>query len=184
MTASTQEEKATLRKHMQAQVQRLSTESKKEEAHAVCMGLLEHVKVMQAKALTVYLADESEVALDEVIRIKKEVVVPRYFGEKNMTFCHIRSLKDCVKNSHGIWEPNESCREVDAEKIEVCLVPGRAFTLSGKRLGRGGGYYDTFLSKHHPHTIGVCFNCQIVDDIPVQNHDQKVQELIAARLIK
>jgi len=61
------------------------------------------------------------------------------------------------------------------------LVPGRAFTKDGKRIGRGSGYYDKLLSKDpHLQTIGVCFNCQIFEDLPQDEWDQKMDEVVFA----
>ena len=62
----------------------------------------------------------------------------------------------------------------------VILVPWRAFTLSGKRIGRGGGWYDRFLREHPQFfSIGICFYCQIFEDIPQDEWDQVVNDIIS-----
>lgn len=63
----------------------------------------------------------------------------------------------------------------------LMLVPGLAFTKDGKRLGRGAGFYDRALSvlPKCVKTIGICKKSQIVDDIPMEEHDMKVQEVLA-----
>ena len=63
--------------------------------------------------------------------------------------------------------------------IDIILVPGRAFSRDGKRLGRWFGYYDTFLSQY-PHTkkIWLCFLGQIVDDVPVTENDVSVDGIV------
>lgn len=54
----------------------------------------------------------------------------------------------------------------------IILVPWRAFTISGKRIGRGWGWYDRFLREHPKfYSIGVCFGCQIFDDTPQDEWD-------------
>jgi 5-formyltetrahydrofolate cyclo-ligase len=63
------------------------------------------------------------------------------------------------------------------------LVPGRAFTKAGGRLGRGGGTYDRWINaqrKKNPATrfIGVCFRCQIIKELPMEEHDEKVDEVV------
>lgn len=67
------------------------------------------------------------------------------------------------------------------ETIDVAFIPGMAFDRNGHRLGRGKGYYDRLLS--HPvfrrvPKIGVCFDFQMVDDVPVEDHDTPIDQLI------
>lgn len=63
----------------------------------------------------------------------------------------------------------------------LMLVPGLAFTADGKRLGRGGGFYDRTLSvlPSCVKTIGICKKSQLLEDIPTEVHDQKVQTVLA-----
>ena len=64
-------------------------------------------------------------------------------------------------------------------KIDVIIVPAVAFDRAGNRLGRGGGYYDRFLKKQpHATLIGVGYDFQLVDEVPVRKHDQKVHRII------
>lgn len=64
-------------------------------------------------------------------------------------------------------------------KIDVIIVPAVAFDRTGNRLGRGGGYYDRFLKKQpHATLIGVGYDFQLVDEVPVRKHDQKVHRII------
>ncbi len=62
---------------------------------------------------------------------------------------------------------------VDPRAIDIVIVPAIAFDLHGHRLGRGGGYYDRFLSAQAPQAfrLGVAFECQIVDRLPIREHD-------------
>jgi len=66
------------------------------------------------------------------------------------------------------------------------IVPGCAFTRSGNRLGYGKGYYDTYLSRYQktfnslPFTIGICFDRQIFDQLPIEAHDVSVNKVITS----
>lgn len=51
------------------------------------------------------------------------------------------------------------------------LVPGVGFDLSGARLGRGKGYYDRYLSETQSLKIGLAWTEQLVERIPVEQHD-------------
>lgn len=63
----------------------------------------------------------------------------------------------------------------------LMLVPGLAFTKDGKRLGRGAGFYDRAISvlPKCVKTLGICKMTQLVDEIPMQEHDMKVMEVLA-----
>ncbi|MFV0337879.1 MAG: 5-formyltetrahydrofolate cyclo-ligase, partial [Chthoniobacterales bacterium] len=58
-------------------------------------------------------------------------------------------------------------------KEDLLILPGRAFTRDGHRLGRGGGHYDRYLGnlKEQSTTIGVCFGCQVREKLSVEEHD-------------
>ncbi len=66
------------------------------------------------------------------------------------------------------------------ERIDVVLVPGVAFTVDGDRLGQGGGWYDRLIATTRPDcvTIGVCFVEQIVDVVPVESHDRRLDHVV------
>lgn len=69
--------------------------------------------------------------------------------------------------------------------LDVLIVPGRAFTKSGYRLGRGKGYYDKWLSQYKqkfngklPFTIGLAFAQQILDELPISETDEKLDQVL------
>ena len=63
------------------------------------------------------------------------------------------------------------------------VVPGVAFAEDGRRLGRGKGYYDRYLSRaeFRAFTVGVCYGCQLRGDIPAEPHDKKVSMVVVAK---
>jgi 5-formyltetrahydrofolate cyclo-ligase len=71
---------------------------------------------------------------------------------------------------------------LSSSSLDCLLVPGLAFTRCGKRLGRGGGYYDRALASTAPHAIalGVCFSLQLVESLPSEPHDQAVHSVLHA----
>lgn len=68
----------------------------------------------------------------------------------------------------------------DPRTIDVVIVPGTAFTAGGDRLGQGGGWYDRFLATVRPDcvTIGVAFAPQVVEDLPVEPHDVRLDQVV------
>jgi 5-formyltetrahydrofolate cyclo-ligase len=70
--------------------------------------------------------------------------------------------------------------DVDATWPDVVIVPGLAFTATGDRLGQGGGWYDRFLADVRAActVIGVCFSEQLVDVVPVEAHDIRMDHVV------
>jgi len=70
--------------------------------------------------------------------------------------------------------------DVDPAGMDIVVVPGLAFTVDGRRLGQGGGHYDRFLPRLRADcvTIGACFAEQIVADLPVEDHDRRVDVVV------
>jgi 5-formyltetrahydrofolate cyclo-ligase len=118
---------------------------------------------------------DTDVLFTRLVHDGKELVLPRTVGD------HLEpaGLGDgLVPGSHGIPEP--AGPSVDPGSIGLVLVPGLAFTVDGRRLGRGGGHYDRFLAQCGAPAVGVCFAEQLVDELPVERHDVAVSRVVAA----
>lgn len=85
-----------------------------------------------------------------------------------------------VTSRFGVSEPTGPA--LDLAVVDLVIVPGLAFTSSGGRLGYGGGYYDRFLPRLAPEVpnVGVCFDEQVIDDLPVEAHDIRVRRVVSA----
>jgi 5-formyltetrahydrofolate cyclo-ligase len=83
-----------------------------------------------------------------------------------------------VASKFGVEEPTGP--GVDPAVIDLIIVPGLAFTREGDRLGYGKGYYDMFLPKVAALSVGVCFEEQIVDEMPLAAHDVRVDRVMWA----
>lgn len=86
----------------------------------------------------------------------------------------------CRRSGIAIAVPEE---DPDPLGFDVVIVPGVAFCADGRRLGQGGGWYDRFLPRLRPDavTIGVCFAECLVDDLPVEAHDRRVDHVVTER---
>jgi 5-formyltetrahydrofolate cyclo-ligase len=80
---------------------------------------------------------------------------------------------DLTPGAYSILEPAPHCHEVPISQIDLILCPGIAFTRNGARLGRGKGYYDRTLCqiRKGASIVGVCFEFQIIETIPMEQHD-------------
>ena len=72
---------------------------------------------------------------------------------------------------------------LDEGSLDLMLIPGMAFTEKGLRLGRGKGYYDTYLAKAkskeiNPKTLALAFNEQIVSEVPCDDHDYTIDSVV------
>lgn len=144
----------------------------------------------KSNTIMTYLSLEREVGtLDfarEVLHRRKRLIVPRVQSHpKALIACEIMSLDEgLVPSRYGILEPDKAhIRQVDPYEIEFHVVPGLAFDKKGHRLGRGGGYYDRFLSGISPNamTVGVCYECQLLDLVPCDSRDMPVQCVVTEK---
>jgi 5-formyltetrahydrofolate cyclo-ligase len=78
----------------------------------------------------------------------------------------------------GIREPRGAA--VDPATIDLVVVPGVAFTEAGARLGHGKAYYDRFLAGLAAAKVGVCFDEQLVDELPMEPHDVWLDHVVHA----
>jgi len=103
----------------------------------------------------------------------KAVALPRYVREsRTYTACWVRDPdRDVGLGYFGIREPLPSCAPALLNSLDLVLVPGVAFDLHGRRLGRGKGYYDQLLAGVCGTTCGVAFDEQIVREVPLEPHD-------------
>ena len=70
-----------------------------------------------------------------------------------------------------------------SNEINLWFIPGRAFDIHGNRLGRGGGFYDRLLEDENGIKVGVTTEDRILDYIPVDSWDIKMDFLITNKKI-
>jgi len=101
-------------------------------------------------------------------------------------------LHELVPGAFGIPEPAPSSPLLEPEAVDLVLVPGVAFDRRGYRLGYGGGYYDRLLADMRSPAVtarrsspavaaGLAYDFQIVDELPVGPHDQRVDLVLTER---
>ena len=140
------------------------------------------------KIVAVYDAQPFEVPLADFIAAVASrgstVLYPRVEkGSRVLGFHEIRAEADWASGPLGLRQPRASAHSVAIEQIDAFIVPGVAFTTDGRRLGRGGGYYDATLALRSPHStaIGVVFDLNLVDEVPEEPHDRRVDFVATER---
>jgi len=209
--AQIRHEKKLLRKQVKRTLAGLSEEDMAVQSEKVGRIVLEELKLLdKVSCMTMFIACSrlKEVDTGPLLQRalgedgqgeEKRVYLPRVLdSDSNMHFLRTHSGDSYdVVPPFGIHEPTEflsdgSKREdvlrTDS-RLEVIFMPGLAFTKDGRRLGRGGGYYDTFIDKYMVHArekkwaekpllVALAFDQQIVESIPVDGHDQSVDMII------
>ena len=139
----------------------------------------------KAKVVLTYMGFGSEIEtqpfLESIIADGKMAVLPRVDRASQSLALHsVRSIDELVTSKWGIQEPTPDAPMVSISVVDFVLMPGVAFDRAGNRLGYGRGYYDKLLSAANPSLARVAagFSCQIVDNVPVDSHDQKAHCII------
>lgn len=136
-----------------------------------------------AKTIYGYLPYNQEVRttpiLEQALRDGKRVAVPKVYGD-TMKFIYLEDMCQVEKGYAGIPEPVAD-EPVADDSTALVLMPGLAFTKNGDRMGYGGGFYDRFLAEepNHP-TVALCYDFQIVENLPVEEYDIPVDHIIWA----
>ncbi len=112
----------------------------------------------------------------------KTVVVPRIVNRDRMIAVRFTGWADLRVGQLGILTP--ATDEEWQSGVDLCLTPGLGFTLDGSRIGFGKGYYDKWFADHpHCARTALCYECQIVDDMPATDTDVRVEKIITERRI-
>lgn len=148
---------------------------KKEESKSIVSTLLELSVIINAKTILSFVPLFSEPDISK-INEDKRVLLP--FIENN-TMKFGRGEK--IKSKLGFWEIKNK-KEIKYDKA-VMLVPLLAFDEKNNRLGRGGGFYDRYIKENRErlYTIGVAFSVSKYKDIPLENHDERLDLIITGK---
>ena len=139
-----------------------------------------------ARSVMAYQSDLTEVDTREIIMAcldeGRRISLPRTVkGALAMEAREIRDVRhDLDESPFGFKEPKGSCPTVAPESLDLIVAPGRAFDPTGYRLGRGGGYYDRFLSVDalRAARIAIAYDFQIVEAVPHEDHDTPVDMVV------
>ena len=173
-----------------------------EKSAFICQKIITSKEYITANEVFAYMALKDEVNLGLVIldalKKGKKVAVPKIMSMKDgiIKFFYLDNSKkindQTATGTFGISEPDESLPAIPVPSVKtLILVPGRAFTKDGDRLGRGKGFYDRFLSdgllrsarndkaRNDITLAGVCFDFQIKKSLPTSDRDIKMDILFS-----
>jgi 5-formyltetrahydrofolate cyclo-ligase len=174
--------KMQVRKAILKQRKEISEADYKLKSDMVCRKLQKLTKVKEAEIIHVYYPINQEVDIRPFIEYLwsegKKVIMPRAdFATKEMENYFVISFGQLEETKYGLHEPRV-ISPLHFGSPDIVIVPGVAFSQNRYRLGYGGGFYDRFLRDIDSHKIGVAFEMQMVSRVPVEKHDQQLDQVI------
>jgi 5-formyltetrahydrofolate cyclo-ligase len=179
----TKRQKREIRFRIRELIGQLSEKQKEKEADAVFRKVESFPAFLQAKNILIYWSLPDELPTHTVAEkwaADKQILLPSVKGE-NLIIKKYSGKDGLKKGAFGIEEPLE---DFDSRAfIDLVIVPGVAFDKNKNRLGRGKGYYDRFLEKIDAPKIGVGFDCQLIEKLPVEKFDVRMNKVVVPSLI-
>ena len=173
--------KQELRQEIRRRKAACSTEERAALSRVAIANLLSTPEWLAAETILLYHSLPDEVNTDSLIRHTfqhgKRIILPAVTG-------YDLELREYCGEEHlveGAFHIQEPVGDVftDYFSIDLAVIPGVAFTPAGARLGRGRGYYDRLLPRLvGTYKIGLCWNFQIVKNIPVEPHDVLMDSVV------
>lgn len=155
-----------------------------ETQHALDARLGELIDRLGPRAVFVYLATAGEVEtrglIDALQQRGVDLLVPAILDAARMAALPFPGWDRLQVGRLGI--PGPQTADAPSGTADVVIVPGLGFSPRGERIGYGAGYYDRWLADHpHATRIGICFEFQVCERIPVEAHDERLDYLVTER---
>ncbi|WP_026584499.1 5-formyltetrahydrofolate cyclo-ligase [Bacillus sp. J33] len=182
-------EKKKIRKEMLAKLKELQKPEHEQRSYEIARRLYQNPLWLDARTIAITVSNPPEPETWQIIRKAWEegrrVAVPKCIPKtKQMVFRKLERFSELESVYYGLWEPIEaSTKEVPGEEIDTMIVPGLAYLKNGYRLGFGGGYYDRFLENYKGKTLSLAFSFQVIETLPVEEHDRPVDVIITDKQV-
>ena len=175
--------KAELRRESLFARKNMPSDEIHEKSRIIVKSLTGLQQYIAASHIMCYVDFKNEVVTKELIeysllvgkRISVPVVADKVATGRALIASEIKSFKeDLSEGAYGILEPPaDRIRITDPLSIDMVVVPGVLFSRQRHRIGYGAGYYDRFLRllRKDCYIIGICFDVQLYDIIPFEEHD-------------
>ncbi len=175
---SVAEEKRVLRQKLKALERTLSADCRQRSERAIVASLLRMDAYRNAQSVCCFVGTAHEIdtrpLLLDALSNGKRLCVPRCAGRGVMDMRRVLSLDELRPGVMGILEPSADAETVAAADIDFLIAPCLACDRRGNRLGRGGGYYDRFLSEYKGASVTLCREAMLQDSIPMEDYDKAV----------
>lgn len=180
-----QEEKQRLRRTIRQLESRLSPRYLEASGRAITAQLLAMPEYRAAGTVFCFAGFGREVdtrpILEDALESGKVLCVPLCAGPGEMELRRITALGQLSPGAFGIPEPPADSAPVEADEVDFAVLPCVTCDRAGRRLGRGGGYYDRFLSRYRGGAVLLCRERLLREEIPVEPHDGPVPWVLTER---
>ena len=178
-------DKAELRRKLMDCLLAIPSEQRSERSRKACQNLVSTAEFQGASTIMMFLSLPHEVDTSEAIlhawQLGKVVAVPKIsWQQRHMIPVQINSLETGFSTgASGLRNPISGL-PVPFGEIDLVVTPALGFDKNGNRLGRGGSYYDRFFANAElkADRCGFAFAEQLLDSIPVTEHDEPVEILV------
>ena len=183
--------KRAIRKEALKKRDEISTDVRAEKDLIIKGRLFSLPEFVAAKTIFFYASFRSEVEtsnmIKESLKMGKKIILPKVDKERHrLMLFEIKDINELSPGYMGIPEPSLfDERLVTLDDVDLVIIPGAAFDFSGNRLGYGAGYYDILLSegKRKIPIIALAYEEQLVDSIPSEKHDVKVDMIVTDKQV-
>lgn len=174
-------EKNTIRKFIRSEKRKYSIDQKKDRSLNIFRQVEGMPLFQSSETIMAYWSMDDEVFTHDFILKyykQKQIILPVVKGD-TLVLKKFTGLSDLEKGeAYGINEPKGDVYEA-IENIDMIIVPGVAFDNNNNRLGRGKAYYDKLLKESKSYKVGVCFDFQLIEEVPVDEYDIKMDLIIS-----
>ncbi len=186
------ETKAEIRKRILEVRKGLTDEEAATKSEAIVQKVVKTPEYKEADNILLYADYCREVMtrgiFEDALLHRKRIYFPKVDKMTNtMEFYQIISLRQLERGYMDILEPREDMKmryKFQPKEDTLAVLPGVAFDISGYRLGYGKGFYDKFLANRRQiSTMALAFACQIVDEIPRDMYDIKMDKIVTEEII-
>ena len=168
--------KDEIRKQILEKRSNLSLEEVDKKSELIIENLTPYLK--NAQNIMIFMDMKNEVRITKLIELypEKNFFISKIVNSKNREMkINKYNENELVLHKFGYYE-SSSDDFYDEKILDIVVVPALAFDSSKNRIGFGGGYYDTFLNKvrgKNKNTlfIGVCYDFQMIEEVPIEGHD-------------
>lgn len=168
--------KAELRKSILKQRQSMPEKEWRSKSASICFHLQSSHLFSSAKTILAYFSFRQEPDLSSLFADTKQWGLPRVDG-KSLVWHRWKAGEPLLAGAYGIFEPDADSAILEAQEVDLILVPAVACDRRGYRLGYGGGYYDRLLSlpEWSSHlTIGIVFDFACLPELPIDEWDRRL----------
>ena len=175
-------DKTTLRREIRAAKKAVPFHEKLLRSDAIMRRVELLPRFVEAQTVLLYWSMDDEVQTHDFVdrwHLKKRILLPCVDGDELRLRTYSGSDSMVAGEQFGIGEPTGE-EFVDYDRIDLIIVPGVAFDRNGNRMGRGRGFYDRLLQQTpHAYKIGVAFDFQMREQIPVEPHDIPMDKVVS-----